>query len=216
MLSSLEPKVPENGLSLLFIRFSLREVSGTAKNPPYLKDNHMNSKMFSFGCLGVLCVAPSIAQAPQQTGEVVMKTNIGAFKITSPGDQKSFGKIKMSFKGSCLIVGYEGSAPISVTPGLRVEYRDDKRQRIEYFGQGTITLDGKFRAIQWFGRNLDMNWVGLGICRVYGEFDKNGDTGTFTLKGKKPAYWGTGGMQFVLPPRDAVFVQPKVKINGGG
>ena len=214
MLSSLEPKVPEMIESLLFIRFSLSEVSGTRKNPPYLQDNYMNTKVFSFGCLGLLSIVPCIAQAPQQTGEVVMKTNIGAFKITSPGDQKSFGKIKMSFKGSCLIVGYEG-ATLGVTPGLRVEYQDAKRQRVEYFGTGTITLDGKFRAIQWFGRNLDMNWAGLGICRVYGEFDKNGDTGTFAIKGNKPAYWGTGGMQFVLPPRNSSFVQPKVKINGG-
>src|SRR4051812_23425550 len=119
----------------------------------------MNSRVLSLGCLGLLSITPSFAQAPgTATGEAVLKTTVGAFKITSPGDILAFGKVKMAFKGSVLIVGYTGSTPIVASSGLRVEYKDDKRQRVEYFGDGTITLDGKFRAIQWFGRNLNMNW----------------------------------------------------------
>ncbi len=164
-----------------------------------------------------MCVAPSLAQAPQELGRAIMKTNIGSFKITSPGDQNAYGKIRMSFKGSCLIVGYNGKAPVAVTPGLRVEYQNKDRNRVVYFGQGTITLDGTFRAIQWFGRNLDMDWHGLGICRVYGEFDKNNYTGTFQLDDLKPAEWGSGGLTFSIPVRQTnTTVKPKVKINGGG
>lgn len=177
----------------------------------------MNSRVFSFGCLGLLCITPSLAQAPNDkaTGEVAMKAAIGAFKITSPGDRKAFGKVTMSFKGTLLIVGYEG-APIVVSGGLKTEYENKKRERIEYFGEGTITLDGKYRAIQYFGRNLDMNWAGNGIIRVYGEFDKTGLTGTYTIKGEKQRWWGTGGTTFSLPGRESSVGVPKVKIKGSG
>lgn len=182
----------------------------------HTREQNMNSKVLSFCCLALVSVVPSLAQAPQETGEVDMQTNIGAFKITSAGDDKSSGKIKMTFKGSCLVVGYEGTAPVAASTGLRVEYDNKKRDRVVFHGQGTVTLDGKFRAIQWFGQDLKMNWVGRGICRLYGEFDKNQNTGTYTIKGKQPMYWGTGGMQFSIPARSDNFVPPKVHINGGG
>ena len=176
----------------------------------------MNSKVISFGCLSLLSITPGIAQAPEATGEAVLKTNIGAFKITSPGDKKAFGKIQMTFKGSILIIGYEGTTPIVASGALRVEYQDAKRQRIEYFGNGTITLDGKFRAIQWFGRNLTLNWNGMGICRAYGEFDKDGNTGTIDIKGEKTRYWGSGGTTFTVPARNANIEAPKVNIKKSG
>jgi hypothetical protein len=181
----------------------------------------MNSKFYSLAFLGLLCITPSIAQGPApvvpvKTGEVFMKTNIGAFKITSPGDVKAFGKIQLSFKGSLLIIGYDGKTPIVPSGGLRVEYQNDKRQRIEYFGEGTVTLDGKFKAIQFFGRNLKMNWAGFGICRLYGEFDKEGNTGTYEVKGDQLRYWGTGGTTFTVPARTNNAIAPKIKVKGGG
>ena len=183
--------------------------------------NVMNPKVFRFGCLAMLCISPSFAQNPTSTapapiGEAVMKTNIGAFKITSPGDVKAFGKVQITFKGTLLIVGYDSSVPIVASAGLNKEYENKQRERIEFFGQGTVTLDGKFRAIQFFGRNLDMKWVGNGICRVYGEFDKNGDTGTFEVKGDQKRFWGSGGTTFTVPPRNNNVVAPKVKIKGSG
>ena len=175
----------------------------------------MNSKVISFGCAGLLSITPILALAQDATGEAVLKTNVGAFKITSPGDKKAFGKIQMSFKGSVLIIGYEG-APIVASNGLRVEYKEDKHQRIEYFGEGTITLDGKVRAIQWFGRNLNMTWNGQGIIRLYGEFDKDGNTGTIDVKGDKTRFWATGGITYTIPPRNSVTAPPKVNIKKGG
>lgn len=176
----------------------------------------MNSRIFTLSAAGILLAAPCIAQAPPEVGEVVMKTTVGSFKITSPGDQLAYGKIRMSFKGSCLIVGYDNKIPVVASPGLRVEYNNAKRGRIEYFGTGTITLEGRFRALQWMGQNLDMNWIGLGICRVYGEFDKNNNTGTYEIKGQKPLDWGNGGMTFSIPLKVNKVIPPKVKINGGG
>ncbi len=177
----------------------------------------MNSKPISFGCLSLLSIVPCLAQAPVKTGEVVMKTNIGAFKISSMGDVNASGKIKMSFKrGTLLIVDYKGAAPIGTTPGLRVEYENKKRKRIEFHGEGTVTLDGTFQSIQFFGRSLDMSWSGAGICRVYGEFDNAGNTGTFFVKGEKEMPWGTGGTYFTLPSRNANIVVPKIRPKGTG
>lgn len=177
----------------------------------------MNSKVISLGCVGLISIIPCLAQNPELTGEAVMKTNIGAFKINSAGDVKAFGKIRMTFKrGTLLIVGYEGANAITATSGLRVEYQNDKRKRVVYHGEGTVTLDGKFQSIQFFGRNLDMNWSGMGICRLYGEFDKAGETGTYFVKGDKERPWGTGGTYFTLPARNANIVVPKIRPKGSG
>lgn len=174
----------------------------------------MNSKNFSFGFLSLLCISPSIALAQERIGEVTMKSSMGGFKITSPGDVNAFGKIEMSFKGTMLIVGYEGT-PIVQGPGLRVEYENKGQKRIEYFGKGTLTLNGKFRAIQFFGNDLDLHWVGMGICRVYGGYDKNGNIGTYEVKGDKLGYWSSGGSQFTVPPRDTI-IPPKVRVKAKG
>jgi hypothetical protein len=153
--------------------------------------------------------------AQQQTGEVVMKTAIGSFKILRANDkQPAFGKIEMNFKGSLLIVGYKGKAPIQMVGNLRKEYENKKTDRMLLVGQGKVVLDGEFRAIQWFGRDLTMTWNGFGICRLYGEFDKNGQTGTYVVKGDVLRYWGSGGMQFTLPAYTAPPAQkPKVTIG---
>ncbi len=177
----------------------------------------MTLKICSIGALSFLCVLPSLAQAPDSTiGEVDMKTNVGSFKILSPGDVKAFGKVQMNFRGTCLIVGYEGKTPIQVSNGLHLEYKNDQRQRVEYFGQGSITLDGKFKAIQWFGKDLSMNWVGNGICRLYGEFDKDNKTGTYTIKGANPKDWGTAGSVTFSIPSKSQGMKPKVHFNKGG
>jgi hypothetical protein len=184
----------------------------------------MHSKFFSLGLVSLLCIAltgaqgpASAAAVPVKTGEVVMKTTKGSFKITSPGDVNAFGKIQMSFKGSLLIIGYDGKIPIVPSAGLRVEYKNDKRQRIEYFGEGTVTLDGKFRAIQFLGRNLNLSWTeAYGICRVYGQFDKDGNTGTFTVKGDQERYWGSDGTTFTVPPRTNNAVVPPIKVKPKG
>ncbi len=177
----------------------------------------MNSRVISFGCIGLLSAVSCIAQAPATTGEVAMKSKKCGFKINSKGDDKAFGKITISFKrGTLLVVGYKGVAPVVTGAGLRLEYNNDKRERMEYHGEGTLTLDGKFRSIEFFGGSLVCNWLGSGICRLYGEFDETGDTGSFTVKGEREKPWGTGGTYFTLPPRVDATVVPRVRPKGSG
>jgi hypothetical protein len=183
------------------------------------------ARSMTFTAIAALMVAPAVAQTPEKlkkleaepllTGKCWMKAKIGSFKITSPGDPRAYGDIKMSFKGSVLIVNYEGKTPIVATGNLRKEYENKDRNRVMYFGQGTITLNGRMRAMQWFGTDLDMTWKGMGICRLQGKFDKDGNTGQYFLEGEKQPFWwpADSTLTFVLPRREDTIVAPKVKIN---
>ena len=160
---------------------------------------------------------PTPTPAPAvETGAVVMKTTVGSFKILSPNDATpAFGKITMSFKGSLLVTSTK-ETKITIAGDLKQEYNNEKFRKSVYFGKGTATIEGKFSSIQWFGRDLMMTWDGMGICRMYGEFDAKGETGTYTIAGDVLRYWGTGGAMFTLPrfkmPGEAV-TAPKVKIG---
>ena len=168
----------------------------------------------------ILCSGVAVSQVGEhdasKTGEADLKTSIGSFKILKRGDVLPSGKIRMSFKGTVLVVGLKKDAKFSITGNVRKEYENAQRGRICYHGQGTITMDGTFESIQWFGRDLNMNWIGQGVCRVYGEFDSRGDTGTFTYKGDKPKFWGNGGMTYVLPVPSYMNGAAKPKINRSG
>jgi hypothetical protein len=168
----------------------------------------------------ILCSGVAVSQVGEhdasKTGEADLKTSIGSFKILKRGDVLPSGKIRMSFKGTVLVVGLKKDAKFSIAGNVRKEYENAQRGRICYHGQGTITMDGTFESIQWFGRDLNMNWIGQGVCRVYGEFDSKGDTGTFTYKGDKPKFWGNGGMTYVLPVPSYMNGAAKPKINRSG
>jgi len=148
-----------------------------------------------------------------KTGIVDMATNIGSFKIVSPGEVKSFGKIDIEFNGSVLIIGLNGT--VIPSAGLRNEYSNAKHERTGYNGKGKLTIEGEWTAIQFFGRDMRAHWEGLGICRLYGEFDKNLDTGTFTIKGDKVRAWNQGGNMFVLPRGEDNSPTPRVKKADG-
>ncbi len=138
-----------------------------------------------------------------ETGTIDFRSKVGSFKILSPNsDVKARGRITMSFSGSVLVVGLDGN----VTPGsgVRLQYKDDAHARQTFFGKGTLTVDGRWRAIQFFGRDFSGHWDGMGIMRLYGEFDDKLETGTYVIKGDEPRPWGNGGMTVVLPkPPDA-------------
>ena len=145
------------------------------------------------------------------TGTVDFETKVGSFKILSPNsDVKARGTIAMSFQGTVLVVGLEGRA----TPGAGVKksYDNAQRGRQVFFGKGTLTIDGKWRAIQFFGREYKGRWKGFGIMRLYGEFDDKLQTGTYTVQGQKPEPWGSGGRQVYLPaPVQPGRVKPKIE-----
>ena len=146
------------------------------------------------------------------TGTIDFSSKVGSFKILSPNsDVKARGKIQMSFKGSVLVVGLEGN--VTPGPGVRLQYKNDEHARQAYFGEGTLTVDGKWRAIQFFGRDFSGHWDGMGIMRLYGEFDDKLETGTFKIAGDQPRPWGNGGMTVVLPkaPDGTTRVKARIK-----
>lgn len=186
------------------------------------------ARSLTLTAIAALMVVPAVAQSPEKlkqleagpllTGECWMKAKYGSFKIVSPGDPRAYGDIKMSFKGSVLIVNYDGKIPIVATGALRKEYENKDRNRVIYYGQGTITLNGRFRAMQWFGSDLDMTWKGMGVCRLQGKLDKDGNTGKYFITGEKqPQWWPADStLTIMIPRREDTIIAPKVKINPSG
>lgn len=125
------------------------------------------------------------------------ETNVGSFKILPRGDVLPSGDLSFSFTGSVLISELKGT----VVPGgnVRREYLNKERGKEVWFGTGTLTIKGSFRSVQWFGRNLKAKFSGNGYMRLYGEFDKNLDTGYYWFDAKDKKYWGNYGTGFGVP-----------------
>jgi hypothetical protein len=177
----------------------------------------MNFRLSSFALLliPVLATPQTPAAKPAgDTGEIVLNAAVGSYKIVSPGERQAYGKLEMSFRGTILLVGFKPNAPLQITGNVRKEYDNKNRERVLYHGQGRMVLDGSFKAVQWFGRDLTARFNGMGIFRLYGEFDKKGMTGTYQITGDKLRYWGSGGITIVVPRADlAPSAKPKVKID---
>ena len=143
---------------------------------------------------------PAPAAAPELSGKVDFWTKVGSFKIASPKppDVLARGDITMNFQGTVLVVGLVGSA--TPGPGVKVQYENAKQGRKVFFGRGKLNLKGKWRAIQFFGRDFKGSWTGMGIMRLYGEFDEKLETGFFQINGKARESWGNGGRTINLPP----------------
>ncbi len=128
-------------------------------------------------------------------GTLHMQTTLGSFKLL-PKDDLAEGRVEMSFAGTLLLVQAKGD--IQISSGLRKEYEGHGRQ--VYFGRGTAVIEGRFRAIQWFGRDLKAKWIGDGVARLYGEFDEKLSTGVYYYDNpSEPRAWGTFGTQAILP-----------------
>lgn len=184
----------------------------------------MNFRVSSLALLTIpaLCLPqtpPKVSPtaSPDEMGEMVFSTSIGSFKLVSPGERNAQGKLVMNFRGTLLVVGYKPNTPnaqVQVEGNLRKEYENSSRERVLFHGQGRVVLDGKFKSVQWFGRDLQGKFNGLGIFRLYGEFDSKGQTGSYTITGDKTRYWATGGMVVVVPKPDlAKVAKPRVKID---
>jgi hypothetical protein len=148
-------------------------------------------------------------------GKAFFNTNVGSFKLLATDEDPAEGTLDIVFRGTLLISNLEPGSTLLVTGNVRKEIDDQKYKRQVYFGDGRITLVGKFRSVQFFGRGLRGAFDGHGIARLYGEFDKNLDTGLYWYEGfqqKNP--WSTGGspMQVPLPGT----ITPQVKVKGKG
>lgn len=147
-----------------------------------------------------------------------MHTRLGSFKVVSQGDTPAQGRFEMSFTGSAMISHLDGK--LEVLGNLRKEY--DKGGRKVYQGTGKIIVTGKWRSLQWFGRNMQAVWYGKGAIRLTGEFDNQLETGQYWYEDPNVKnYWQPGGsVTLGLPEFGDAGVKPvergKEKGKGGG
>lgn len=146
---------------------------------------------------GLILAASAFAQVPTGADELVFETHVGSFKILGGGDN-AHGKLTFSFTGTVLVNGLTGTLQISGNVKKEFENKDRKEQA--YFGTGSMTIDGTFQSIQWFGRDMKATFKGLGIVRLNGEYDKNLETGWVRYGSEaKSQPWLQGGRQFEVP-----------------
>jgi len=142
-------------------------------------------------------------------------TNVGSFKLLGSDPNLVQGKLDFGFKGTVLISDLEEGSKVSVSGDVRKEYTTDDKSKILYFGNGKISILGRFRAVQFFGQNLKGRFFGWGVFRFYGEFDKNLDTGSYQLDGGQLMPFGTGGATITIEGNGASGGEVKVKKVGG-
>lgn len=154
--------------------------------------------------------------APREYGVLNFQSTLGSFRLVDSGGKLAEGKVTIEFTGTLLVSGLEGK--LDVSGNLKKEY--DGSGRKVYFGTGKAVIDGKFRAVQLFGRNMKGVWNGVGVAMFYGEFDRNLKTGEFWFNDPKDREnWGTGGRTVVLPQQSNKPVAPVDRANrksGGG
>ena len=147
--------------------------------------------LFGLGMAAVCSLAMAQNSLPIRNGVLHFTCNIGAFKLFN-GD----GTVKFHFKGTVLVREYQGN--LSVTGDVRKEY--DSHNRVAYFGDGDIAFTGHFNALQWFGTDLSGEWDGRGGFRVYGDYDKDLNTGWFWYDNDaKKTAWPTQSSNMTLP-----------------
>ena len=166
----------------------------------------------------VLLAIPLRSVAQDGPGTVHFQAKLGSFKILKHNlDVPAEGRLEISFSGTLMISGYQGK-PYKPTmkgnlkqefpdPRVIANYNDSNFTKVVLHGTGSLVLDGKYFAVQWFGRDLKAKWVGKGFLRLYGEFDEDGNTGTYYfLDPKKVNYWASPSMQLIMP--GSMFGQP--------
>jgi hypothetical protein len=158
--------------------------------------------------------APAPAPTPPDFGALNLQTNVGSFRITGTKDPAE-GRLEIQFTGSVLVSQLDPNGTVTASEGLIKEY--DARDRKVYFGSGKLVVEGKFRKFQWFGRDMQARFVGKGIFLMYGEFDKNLDTGTYWYDGNPKRFpWGQGGRTLAIPNEGANVVKPVPRNQAGG
>lgn len=179
----------------------------------------MRKSILALSLLSACVIAPSAAFA-QQGGRIdigkiqseikgfdhlFFTTAIGSFKIIS-GGKTIKGRLHMSFAGSVLVSGLLDGGKVTTEGAVEKQYEDKAHKKLAYHGRGTITVEGEFRAIQWFGSDLNGDLkADAAIMGLYGEFDKDLHTGYYwwepTPEQKKE--WGNWGMRLTLPLAEA-------------
>lgn len=128
-------------------------------------------------------------------GVLHMNTKLGSFKIID-GE----GRLEFSFTGTVLITKLKGKATFAQGSKVRKEY--DKRGRAVYTGTGKLVVDGTWRGVQWFGKDMEAVFWGKGAARIQGEFDRNLRTGDYWFDDKDRAlpFPASAVMTIFIPP----------------
>lgn len=158
--------------------------------------------------------APAAPALATEYGNLHLQTKIGSFRVMGMGpDTPAEGHIEISFTGSLLVSQLEGKV---TTSGNLVKEFDEHRRQV-YFGTGSIVVDGKFRKIQWFGRDMKADFKGTGAFLVFGEFDQNLETGTYYYNDPtKPLPWGQHGQGINIPNQESKIIKPIERGKSGG
>jgi hypothetical protein len=147
--------------------------------------------------------SPTQPTGPIRYGTLHFQTNLGSLKSLD-GE----GKFEMDFKGTVMVSHFKGSTPPQFTGNLRLQFSG--HDRVVYFGTGHMAIEGKWRAIQWFGTNLKGVWNGYGIIRLVGEFDKNLNTGTYYYDDPTEVkYWQTSIVPIWVPEPRSQTMEPR-------
>jgi hypothetical protein len=139
---------------------------------------------------------PTQSPAPS-TGELVLDSGPGSYRA------EGTGHLELTTKGGVGTVYISGLVGTVHQEGMRLEYQ--KGTRLCYHGIGKVVIDGKFRAINFLGESVSTDFKGNGIFELYGDLDRNGNTGLVWypgfLKDNKQVKetWETYGRVFTVP-----------------
>lgn len=132
-----------------------------------------------------------------------LRTKLGSFRMID-----GQGRVEIQFTGTLLVTQLKGK--IDITGKVKKEFDKDGRQA--WFGTGRAIITGSFRAVQWFGRNMEAVWYGKGVCQIVGEFDKDLNTGEYWFDDPKDRMaWSASTLMTIVLPRPSSMpnVQPR-------
>lgn len=149
--------------------------------------------------------AQSEMSRPTGQGEIHFQTKLGSFKIIAVDKEPVTGTLTMNFSGSLLISG--ATTPPVIKGNVIQEYNNKEFNKVGYHGTGSVSVTGPLRSIEWFGSDMDGVFKGRAQVRLYGDFDKNLQTGT---------YWLTDPKQIINWSANAVLTIYIPAYNSGG
>jgi hypothetical protein len=142
-----------------------------------------------------------------------LTTTLGSFKIKRGSEDLNKGTLDIHFSGTVLISGLKGVAdPIG---GVKLEYDRPDMSRKVFHGRGALHISGEFGSILFFGQDLSALYTGSGVIQLFGEFDKNLETGYYWYDGDsaKKTDWGTTGVTILPHPYAPANSPTKIKIK---
>jgi len=148
-------------------------------------------------------------QRPNGPGEFHFTTKIGSFKLLGTNEEEVTGELKVTARGTILVSGCEKMP--TTTGTLKLEYSYAPLKKYVFHGQGTLTVTGPLRAVQWFGTDLMGDFKGRGKFRLVGEFDKDLNTGTYWRQDPaKKEYWPANAVvENLVPDYSSSIAAPK-------